>query len=99
MPAAEISLATPTNSICKMRRPINNTIGEKSIIPVSGIILRIGFKKGSNMTESACQMAATMLFDRLTTLNEISKLRIRRLKTSEDADKEKRGKIGGRQDS
>jgi hypothetical protein len=28
------------------------------------------------MTESACQMAATMLFDRLTTLNEISKLRM-----------------------
>jgi hypothetical protein len=36
------------------------------------------------MTDSACQMDATMLFDRLTTLNEISKLKMNWMITTVD---------------
>ena len=59
-------------------------MGEKSIMPVSGIILRMGFRNGSMMTDSACQMDATMLFDRLTTLKEINKLKMNWMITTVD---------------
>jgi hypothetical protein len=51
-----------------------STIGDKSIVPVSGMIRRIGRSTGSSRTFTARQIAATNWLCVFTTLNEMSRL-------------------------
>ena len=53
---------------------IISTIGEKSIAPVSGMILRIGARIGSSSALIARHTAATKSLCMLTTLKLISRL-------------------------
>ena len=50
------------------------TSGDRSIEPVSGMILRTGRRMGSRMAFTARHMAATKSLLMFTTLNEISRL-------------------------